>query len=202
MRSRLKRGLVTAMLSVTAASTFALLGAPAASAVPTVCDRYSSWLKTSGGRSYVITHVRGYHAPPGGSVKLTKSASWERTLSSGITHTAGGTVSAGGVIAKAEATYSVNLANAGSKTSTSTQSVEFTLGSSSRDRYHAVYAGRRYWKGSWRKYQCNGNGTGSKVVAYGNWRSFQSHLEGAALCPASRYNAGTLPYKACKLTWS
>lgn len=202
MRSRLKRVAVTATIAVTTASTFALLGTPAAAAAPIVCEANSSWLKTSGSRSYVLTHVRGYHSPPGASIKLTKSASWERTLTSGITQSGEVSVSASGVIAKAEATYRVNLASSGSKTSTSSQSVVFTLGSSSKDRYYAVYAGRRYWKGSWDKYRCNGYGTAYNLVAWGSWRSFQSHLEGAALCPASRYATGTLPYKACKLTWS
>jgi hypothetical protein len=168
------------------------------------CTTGSSYFAVGGSRSYKITHVKGYQAPPGGSYTITKSASFQRQLSSSLTTSAGVKVTAGtdikAVLATAEAQFSVDLAVAGAVTSTYSESVSATLAASSRDRYYAAYAGRRYWVGWYSKYTCY-YGSYEKV-GEGKWRSFQSALEGVALCPASRYTTNSLPYKACMLTWS
>ncbi len=168
------------------------------------CAPGASYVVVGGSPRYTVTHVSGYHAPPGGSYKLTKSASYERRLSSSLTLSTGLKVTAGtdikAVLATAEAQYGVNLAVEGALTSTYSQTVEAVLGSSSSDRYYAAYAGRRHWIGWFSKYECF-YGSYEKVQE-GTWRSFQSPLEGIALCPASRYASSSLAYKACRLTWS
>jgi hypothetical protein len=184
-----------------AVGTMAVVASPAAAA-PTICDPHETWIHTTGSASYVLTHVKGYQLPPGGSVRITKTAEFTKQLSAKVTVSTGAEVSASGVIASAKVTAGVALEAAGSVTSRSSQSVEVSLAASSSDRYYAAYAGRRYWNGKFSKYLCSGDGRSTRVISSGSWQSFQSHLEGTALCPASRYSSGSLPYKACKQTWS
>lgn len=197
--NRLRRlPVVAAGLATIASLTVA--SAPPASAYTAWCDPYSVSYVTTGTSSRRLTHVSGYHLPPGGALSITRSAEFTTQLTAGVTLSAGAEVSASSVIASAKATYGVSLAASGSVTSKSAQSVTSSIAASSRDRYYAAYAGRRYWKGSWTKYTCRG---GVPVeTARGTWRSFQTHLEGIALCPASRYSTSSLAYKACIRTWS
>lgn len=149
-----------------------------------------------------ITHVSGYHLGPGASVTESKTAAHTRTLTSGMSVTAGAGASASGVIFAADAHISGTLAKNKSKTSSKTQTVTFSLSSSKKDRYYAVYVGYKRWTGGWELDQCDSNGQGSKMLSEGTWRSYQVKDEGAALCPAKRYKKGTLPYKACQAAWS
>jgi hypothetical protein len=182
------------------AAPVAFVTSPAAAA-PTVCEPNTSWWKVSGSATRVLTHSRGYQLPPGGRLTLTKSAEWTRTLTAGIKVSTGATVSADGVIGKAEAKYDVELAASGSATKKTSESVTFSLAGSKKDRYYAPWAGRRYWTGSYARKRCSSDGKSILTTASGRWRSYQVNLEGAALCPASRYATGSLPYKACKATW-
>ncbi|MGB7980857.1 MAG: hypothetical protein WCF36_08720 [Candidatus Nanopelagicales bacterium] len=86
-------------------------------------------------------------------------------------------------------------------TSTKSQSVTFALSSSKKDRYYAAYAGRKAWSGSWQRKLCSSNGQTVTTTASGSWKSYQTNLEGVALCPATRYSSSSLQYKACKVTW-
>lgn len=195
-----KKIVARALVLSTALVLPAALAAPAF-AQPTVCDyRGQTWYETSGSSSYVITHVTGYHVSPGSSISVTKTASWEKSLTAGISVTTGATISASGIIASAEASLSVSLSASGTATYAGSESITGTVSSATVDRYYAAYAGRRYYTGSWTKKYCNL--TSVSTVGSGSWRSFQSNLEGIALCPASRYASTSLAYKACKLTWS
>lgn len=191
-------GATTALLS----STLIAATGTVAVAVPTECEPNSSWYKTTGDYSYRLTHWKGYQLPPGGSLTLTKSATYQEQLTAGIKISAGGSVSASGIIAKAEAHFNVELAANKSKTTTDSVSVSATVVASDRDRYYVAWAGNRYYNGSWYRYQCNGDGTDSSQTGYGTWRSFRSYAEGMALCPAKRYAEGSWMYKACKKVWN
>lgn len=176
-----------------------------AAAGPTQCDPGHSWVRiTSVRKPYKLTHVRGYQSPPGGSKEITKTIASTSSIAAGRTISGEVKVSAGTVLAKAEAKAGVNLANNKERTITESLTVKDTLAASSRDRYYAAYVAYRRFNGSWEKRQCNSRGTGSSRVAYGRWRSFRPNVwvEGIALCPASRYRSGSAPYKACKAAWS
>lgn len=179
--------------------------APPAAAGTTACDPNHSWVRiTSLRKPYKVTHVDGYHLPPGGEKVIKKSIGATSKIVAGRTISGEVAVSAGKVIAKAEAKAGVNLAN--NKEHTATQAVEVTdtLASSSDDRYFAAYVASRRFNGSWEKRQCNSRGTDSSRVAYGTWRSFRPNVtvQGIALCPASRYPRRSAPYKACKAAWN
>ena len=68
-----------------------------AQAGPIVCDPNSTWYTTAGSSTYEVTHVSGYHVPPGGQTTITKTASWSKTLTAGINVSTGGSASASSV---------------------------------------------------------------------------------------------------------
>ena len=200
-RSTIRKIGTSVSAAVLAIAAPVALTTSSATAAPTLCEPNTKWMTVSGSATKVLTHVKGYQLPPGGTLTLTRNAEWTRTLTAGIKVSTGATVSADGVIGKAEAKYDVELAASGSATKKTSESVTFSLAGSKKDRYYAPWAGRRYWTGSYARKRCSSDGKSIITTATGRWRSYQVNLEGAALCPASRYATGSLPYKACKATW-
>lgn len=166
------------------------------------CDPGTQWYTVEGNPSFALTHVTGYQAPPGGEVTVTRTAELVRTLTASVEAGVEAKVSAGAILAKAESKYHVTLAAAGTVTKKTTESLSYRVSSSTKDRYYALYSGRRYWSGVWKLNRCANNGQSDYVIDSGNWSSFQANIEGGALCPATRYKKGTLAFKACKTTWN
>ncbi|MGQ0625321.1 MAG: hypothetical protein ACT4PP_11825 [Sporichthyaceae bacterium] len=140
-------------------------------------------------------------ANPGGSIRITRTAEHERTITASVGAAFGGKFSARAILAKVEATYNVTLARTGTRTSRKSVQIEQSLGESKEDRYFAGWQGRRVWRGTWTQETCVGNGSGYEPSGQGSLKSFQVPLQGVALCPASRYAKGSLPYKACVGAW-
>lgn len=140
-------------------------------------------------------------ANAGGSIRITRTAEHERTITSSVEAAFGGKFSARAILAKVEATYNVTLARVGTSTSRKSVQIEQSLGASKKDRYFAVWQGRRVWQGKWTEETCIGNGSRYEFSGQGSLKSFQVPLQGAALCPASRYPKGSLPFKACVGAW-
>jgi len=191
-------GATTALLS----STLLATTGTGAAADPTECEPNDTWVKVRGTSLYALTHHKGYQLPPDSSLTITKGATHEATLSAGVKVTAGVSGSVGGILAKAEAHFGVELAASGSRTSTKNESVTATVGGDTeKDRYVVAWAGNRYYYGKWEHYTCNSRGSDSSLTGHGSWRSFRSSAEGIALCPYHRYPEGSWMYKACKKNW-
>jgi hypothetical protein len=186
----------TAAIVVAAPIAFA----DAAHAVAVVCDvKGSTTYSVTATPTDTITHLKGYQLGPGTSITTSRTATFVKQLSAGVTTTTGATVSADTILAKAEVSAGVTLAANASVTTTNSVSVSATISASSSDRYYAAYQTKRSWSGTWKKSVCQ---TTYYSVSSGTWHSFSAvELEGLPLCPASRYAVNSLPYKACKGTW-
>lgn len=198
------RSVATALGMLASSGLVTVATAGPAGARPIVCENESSYVViTSKRMQTVITHNRGYQLPPGGAMSITKSTTRQKVLTSNRSVTAGVTVSASSVIAKADAKIEGTIAKAGEQSRTTNMSVTSTIAQSNRDRYYAVYAAYSYFKGNYEVRRCSEAEQGVITIGWGTWRSFRpAFKEGIALCPSSRYPTGSAPYKACKQMWN
>ena len=199
---------MTRTVVCTSAASLLLMGvtaavATAAPAKPYECDNPGkTWYVVDNGASSIkLTHLKGYQAPPGGTLRLAKTAEVTKTYTAGITTSYSGSFSAKAIFAKAESTFGVSLAASGSRTSTQTETVEFTLAPSKVDREYAVWVANRVWTGDWLQERCSADRSTIERVARGRLKSFEVSLEGVALCPKTRYKSTSAPYKACAAAW-
>lgn len=163
-----------------------------------VCEASTERTTVSGTWTPVLTHVATFQAVPGTDRRITRAVPLVRRLTSAVTGTDDDSLSSRQILEKAEATFGTVSSAAGRRTSGAPQAVTFSVGRSTSTTYYATYHGRRFWAGTWETSRCAADGRSSTAVQQGRWRSFSADIEGAALCPASRHDRNTLPYRACK----
>jgi len=173
-------------------------------AAPIICERGEKDIEIlSLKRPVFLTHVRGFHSPPGG----------EKTISKTITSTASLTASAevygevsgeaGAVFGKVSAKAGFKVSAQGTKTVTESQTVSDRLTASDNDRYYAAYVATTKVFGDYRSRQCRSDRQGFTDWKYGTYKTFRRAvtLEGVALCKQNRYKKGTAARAACVATW-
>ncbi|MFF9346180.1 hypothetical protein [Streptomyces sp. NPDC014734] len=172
-----------AVATTLAASALVIMPTATASAAPLVCDPGSgsvSWVTTS--HSRVLTHkVKGYEKEySGGSRKITKTLSHEKTLTSGWTVQGGATagLSLGKVLASLDANVEGSYNHQKGKTTTKSVSVTDTL--TKKGRYW-FYVGRLKASGYWQGYRCD-RGTKWVKQGHGEARSYGAMVDGATRC--------------------
>jgi hypothetical protein len=195
-------GALTALTLCAPAAVVSTVAAPA-QARPIACDIGDKQIEiVSMRRPVFLTHVRGYHAPPGGKLTISKTISSTGVISASAEIYGEVSSEAGAVFAKVSGKAGFKVAGQGSKTNTSSTTVTNELGASNRDRYYAAYVATTKVKGDFRRRQCRSDQQGMTEWRYGTYVSFRrTVLEGIALCKQGRYNRGTAPFAACRATW-
>lgn len=203
MRVSLRTALATIVALPLVVLTTAGLAGPA-TAEETMCEPSTSWLKVGiSTKPWKLTHVDRYGVAPKTSISTTWTATHSQTITAGIEAWGEGSVSADGVLAKAEAKAGVSLAENEASTYTKTVSEQVSFGSAKKKRVYALFRAHRRWSGGFEKWVCNSRGTDKTRVKYGTWRSFGSKAQETTLCKrgtewlGSTYPAGSLDRIAC-----
>lgn len=174
-----------------------------AGAAPIICERGAKQVEIlSLKRPVFLTHVKGFHSPPGGELTITKTVSSTASISASAEVYGEVSGEAGVVFGKVSAKAGFKVGAQGSKTDTTSETVSNKLAASNRDRYYAVYVATSKVHGDFRRRQCRSDRRGFTDWKYGTYRTFKKvTLEGVALCKQARYKKGTAPNAACQATW-
>lgn len=194
-------GALTLAAPVAVVSTVAVAGP--ASAVPIVCERGHKQVEIlSLKRPVFLTHVKGFHAPPGGEITITKTITSSKSITASAEIYGEVSAEAGMVFGKVSGKAGFKVGGQGTKTSTRSETVSNRLAASNRDRYYAAYVATTKVHGDFRRRQCASDRRGWTDWRYGDYVSFKRvTLEGIGLCKQKRYKKGTAPNAACKATW-
>ncbi len=206
--SRRSRTLAAAVGSLLVAAPVAVVStltlASPSQAAPIICELGDKHIEIlSMKRPVFLTHVRGFHSPPGGELTISKTI----TSTASITASAEvyGEVSgeAGAVFGKVSAKAGFKVGVQGNKTNTASETVSDRLQASNNDRYYAAYVATTKVFGDYRRQQCRSDRRGFTDWKYGTYRTFRRAvtLQGVALCKHNRYAKGTAARAACVATW-
>lgn len=151
-------------------------------AAPTACDTPNRTISTtlsnySGSFSGGVTHASRVENYTGSNSTRTISTTYQRQLAASISVSSSVSADAGAVFAKLSATAGVTVAANGSKTTTFTDSVTYTMASG--DSY-IFFAGEKKYSASFTQNRCNSSY--QVVTSTGTVRSYSIHTEGGVGC--------------------
>ncbi|MEO5964266.1 MAG: hypothetical protein ABIR11_02280 [Candidatus Limnocylindrales bacterium] len=196
LRTKLARVLVgvTAAVSMVPASVGVLGGVALAGTCSSTDVDVSTFLTS---KAAFFTHdFELATLGPGGTA--TETLSWATSYTSTVTGTGSAKFTAGAILATAETTFSLSLADANTTTYTKSVSLSQLNSTSSYHRY-IFFRGVTIVKGTWKEYHCY---AGVEKVAYqGNWGSWMLQHSGAVRCDddatlLSKYGSASLEYQA------
>lgn len=145
---------------------------------------------TKAASSAVVTHAFPKDLAPGSSWTQSFTMQKISEVTAGITTNSEASVSADGILAKAEAKIGVTIQAAGKHTRSSSYTETLDIrNSTKRNRQYVVFSGTTKWTGHWRKTHCNLS-TRREYSVSGNWKSWTiqttSNTTRCDLDPSSR----------------
>lgn len=143
-------------------------------------DSYVTWTATN--KSWKITHVSIYNKNAPTQETITRTLSWQRTLTASVALDVGASMPLANIIPGLAASVNLTLKTEGSHTSTSSIQIESTM---FEDGMYVFYRGNRHATGNFTEYICNPYGTGYIVNSSGSAKSFVASIDGVFLCSRS-----------------
>ena len=145
---------------------------------------------TSKSNTRTVTHAQYFSIPAGGGGKVSKTVEKGGSVTASVTYSSTTEASAKAIIGELSESVGVTLAASGTKTKTTSETVEVTVSSGK----YAFFSGVKKFKGNWTSTKCNSGGT-SIIKSNGSAISFAVPASGAAKCSSS-YASSSFEYKA------